>query len=83
MGTRLQRFPDGVPDDGTEISDANGSDDSVVHESHYDGQTFAWGPGQVRSFGDDAVGLGHATFYGAASVVRESSLFSANGQSRS
>ena len=79
MSTRVARANNGVPLGGTETG---GVQDDLVYETTFDGQTFAWGPGQVRNFADDAVGLGHATFVGAASVVRESGRLATNGESR-
>jgi len=79
MSIRVTKAPNGVPLDGTETG---GVQDDVAYDTTFDGQTFSWGPGQTRNFADDAVGLGHATFKGAASVVRESGLFAANGESR-
>ena len=56
MPRRVQRFPVGVPDNGTELGE---SLDDITLETTYDNQTFAWGPGQVRNFADDGVGVGH------------------------
>ena len=88
MGKRVQRLPVSVPDDGPEI----GSEqlDDVTIETTFNGQTFAWGPGQVRNFLDDGVGRGHQNAAhipqgglataGLASVYAGSGLFAANGQ---
>ena len=43
--------------------------DSSVIETTVDGQTFAWGPNQVRNFLDDGVGLAHANFRSAGEGV--------------
>ena len=32
--------------------------DFETFETTFDNQTFAWGPGQVRNFADDGVGIG-------------------------
>ena len=40
-------------------------------ETTVDGQTFHWGPGQVRNFADDNVGVRHAAQLSNASVVRQ------------
>ena len=36
--------------------------DPLTVETTYNGQTLAWGPGQVRAFGDDGVAQGHSRF---------------------
>lgn len=57
MSRRVQRLPAGVPDDGPEVG--SGKMDDVTIETTFDGQTFAWGPGQIRNFIDNGVGVGH------------------------
>jgi hypothetical protein len=79
MSIRVRRSKNGVPLGAPETG---GIQDDLTYETTFDGMTFAWGPGQIRNFADDAVGLGHATFFGSASVVRETGLFATNGQSR-
>jgi len=79
MGVRVQRLPAQVPDPNPEIF---GLDEQAPIETTYDGQTLAWGPGQVRNFADDGVGRGHAAFGaggGLTSIVQVTGLFSANG----
>lgn len=79
MSVRVQRLPNSVPDDGTEIQ--QGGDDEV-RETTVDGQTFAWGPGQVRNFLDEGVGIAHGAFDGDENAVTENGLFATNGESR-
>jgi hypothetical protein len=74
-------MPNQVPDYDPEVF---GQDEQAPIETTYDGQTFAWGPGQVRNFLDDGVGKGHQAFAGGglASIVREDGHFATNGESR-
>jgi hypothetical protein len=86
MGRRVQRLPVSVPDDGTEVGSPQLDD--ITIETTFDGQTYAWGPGQVRNFADDGVGVGHQNAdqvpqggtgtAGLASVFAGSNLFSTN-----
>ena len=48
--------------------------DPVMEETTVDGQTFAWGPGQKRSFGDDGIGAAHADFGSVDRVFENNSL---------
>lgn len=41
--------------------------DPIGFETTYDGQTFFWAPGQLRSFADDGQGIGHINNNGAGS----------------
>ncbi len=41
--------------------------DPIQFETTYDGQTFVWGPGQMRSFADDGQAIGHAGNSGSGS----------------
>lgn len=84
MGRRVQRLGVSVPDDAPEVGQSQLDD--ITLETTFDGQTFAWGPGQVRNFMDDGVGIGHqnadqvpqggAGTAGLASVYAGSALFS-------
>lgn len=56
MGVRVKKFANNVPNGSTTVTDP------VTRETTYDGQTYAWGPGETRNFLDDGVGLGHAAF---------------------
>ena len=80
MTVRVQRLPNGVGDAGTEVGD--GRADDVAVETTYDGQTYSWGPGQVRNFADDGVGAAHGAFDGGVNAVTENGLFATNGESR-
>jgi hypothetical protein len=79
MSVRVKRYSiqgneqnDYVPgDDAGKISD---------RETTVDGQTFHWGPNQVRNFLDDSVGKRHAAFGSAANPVEDAIPF---GTSRS
>lgn len=77
-GIRLQRFPDNIPDGGTETGSDLGEPRTI--ETHFDGQTFAWGPGQVRNFLDEGVGRGHYANLANASAVRADGLYATNGK---
>ena len=81
MGIRVQRLPSGVSDDDPTIGD-RGTADIEAFETHFDGQTFAWGPNQHRNFLDLAVGQGHATNIASPSIVFETGLFATNAESR-
>lgn len=51
-----------MPVRGTYVSQNNNTgetDDPITFETENDGTAFAWGPGQLRSFGDDGQGIGH------------------------
>mgnify|MGYP007099643357 CR=1 FL=1 len=50
-------------------------------ETTVDGQTFHWGPGQVRNFASDGVGLLHAAQLSNASVVRQDTMPFGNARS--
>lgn len=86
MSRRVQRLPVGVPDDGTELTE---NFDDITLETTFDGMTYAWGPGQVRNFMDDGVGVGHQNAAhvpqggvgtaGLVSVYAGSNLFATNG----
>lgn len=88
MTRRVQRLPVGIPDNGTEVAD--GQMDDVTLETTFDNQTYAWGPGQVRNFMDDGVGIGHQNAAqvpqggtgsaGLSSVFAGSNLFATNGE---
>lgn len=41
--------------------------DPIGVETTYDGQTFHWAPGEMRSFADDGQGVGHINNNGAGS----------------
>lgn len=82
MTIRVQRLPSGVGDADPTISD-RGTADIEAFETHFDGQTFAWGPNQHRSFLDLAVGQGHASNLASPSIVSETGLFAPNNESRS
>lgn len=79
-GVRLQRLPATIPDDGTETGHDSG--ETRVIETHFDGQTYAWGPHQVRNFLDEGVGLGHAANLANVSIVQATGLFAANGEAK-
>lgn len=80
MSTRVQRLPNNVGDAGPEL--APGGVDVEVKETTVDGYTFSWGPGQVRNFLDDGVGLAHGAFDGDEDVVTSNGLFSTNNDAR-
>ena len=87
MSRRVQRLGVSVPDDAQEVGQSELDD--ITLETTYDGQTFAWGPGQVRNFVDDGVGVGHqnadhipqggTATAGLASVFAGSDLFATDG----
>ena len=87
MSRRVQRLSVGVPNDGPEIG--SGMVDDITLETTFDGQTFAWGPGQVRNFMDDGVARGHQNAAhvpqgglgtaGLPSVFHGATLFATNG----
>lgn len=79
MSVRVQRLPNNVPDPDPEVV---GGGDDEVRETTVDGQTFAWGPGQVRNFLDDGVGIAHGAFDGNENAVTETGLTATNGESR-
>jgi len=70
MAMRLTQVP--------QNSTTGESTDPIGYETTYDGQTFFWGPGQRRVFGDDGQALGHAGNSGAGSpaagVVQDNTL---------
>lgn len=68
MGVRLKRFSF---ETGGEENQGPGDWDTEQMETEVDGQRFHWGPGQVRNFADDGVGLKHAAQLGSPSVVKE------------
>ena len=80
MGVRIARLRNSVPDPDPEV--VAGGDDEV-RETTVDGQTFAWGPGQVRNFLDEGIGIAHGAFDGDEDAVIESGLTATNGASRS
>ena len=87
MPRRVQRLPVSVPDDAQEVGQSQLDD--ITLETTFDGQTFAWGPGQVRNFADDGVGVGHqnadhvpqggTATAGLVSIFAGSGLFSTDG----
>ena len=87
MSRRVQRLGVSVPNDAQEVGQSQLDD--ITLETTFDGQTFAWGPGQVRNFVDDGVGIGHqnadhvpqggTATAGLASVYAGSNLFATNG----
>ena len=81
MSFRVQRLPNGVPDDGAEVGD--GRADDVTVETTVDGMTYAWGPGQTRNFLDDGLAVAIGAFDGGVNAVTENGLFATNGESRS
>lgn len=88
MGKRVQRMPVSVPNGEPEVGSPQMDD--VTLETTFDGQTYAWGPGQSRNFLDEGVGRGHqnadhvpqggAATAGLASVFHDSGLFATNGK---
>lgn len=78
MPIRVQRLPNSVSDEQPELTE----EDLMTHETTVDGQTFAWGPKQVRNFADDGLGVAHGAFDGDEDAVIESGLFATNGDSR-
>jgi hypothetical protein len=78
MSVRVQRLPNHVPNPGPEIGDADGE----TKYTHVDGMTYAWGPGQIRNFLDDGVGVAHGAYDDSEDAITENGLFAANGQSR-
>ena len=87
MPRRIQRLGVSVPDDAQEVGQSQLDD--ITIETTFDNQTLAWGPGQVRNFADDGVGVGHQNAAqvpqggtgtaGLASVYAGSGLFSTDG----
>lgn len=87
MGRRVQRLGVSVPDDAQEVGQSQLDD--IALETTYDNQTYAWGPGQVRNFADNGVGVGHQNAAhipqggtgtaGLASVYAGSDLFATDG----
>ena len=75
---RVQRLPNNVSDAAPEVT----GEDLMTHETTVDNMTFAWGPGQVRNFTDDGLGVAHGAFDGDEDAVIESGLYSTNGESR-
>ena len=62
-----------VPQDNT----TGENTDPLAYETVFDGQTFNWGPGEVRAFGDDGQGIGHINNDSqgpAGAVVQDNSL---------
>ena len=57
--------------------------DPVTVETTVNGQTFAWGPGQTRSFGDSGVGVAHAAFDGEEATVQEDNTANTLGPAES
>lgn len=43
-------------------------------ETTVDGQSFHWGPNQVRNFLDQGVGAAHAAFKGGATIIQEDAV---------
>jgi len=80
LSIRIQRMRNNVPDGGTELS-PDGVD-VEFKETTVDGYTFAWGPGQVRNFLDDGVGVAHGAFDGDEDTVLENGVNATNGASR-
>ena len=71
MGVTIKRLPNRVPDGGTELNSA----DLVTKETTVDGMTYAWGPGQVRNFADDGVGIAHGAFDDSEDAIIEDGRF--------
>ena len=64
MSVRVKKFLNNTGTGGEAIVDQTEyKDDSFENrETTVDGQTFHWGPNQVRNFADDGVGIAHAVF---------------------
>jgi hypothetical protein len=79
MSVRVKRYSKA---DGELGSFPNGGDFGSIQdrETTVDGQTFHWGPNQVRNFLDDGVGAAHAAFNPPANVKEDAIPF---GSSRS
>lgn len=59
-----------MPIRGTQVPQDNTTGentDPIGFETTYDGQTFFWAPGELRSFGDDGQAIGHLGNSGAGS----------------
>jgi hypothetical protein len=68
MGVRLKRF---THQGGGDSNQGPGDRTTEQCETEVDGQRFHWGPGQVRNFMDNGVGLKHAAQLGNVSIVKE------------
>lgn len=77
MSVRVQRLRNSVPNPDPEV--LGGAGDDEVRETTVNGQTFAWGPSQVRNFLDDGVGNAHGAFDGSEDAVLKTGLFATNG----
>jgi hypothetical protein len=71
MSVRVKRYANESPDRAEPYPQAGKISD---RETTVDGQTFHWGPNEVRNFLDDSVGERHAAFYGGASVITEDAI---------
>ena len=80
MSVRVQRLPNAVANPGPEVGE--GAGDNETKYTHVNGQTFAWGPGQVRNFLDDGVGLAHGAYDGSEDAITANGLFASNGEAR-
>lgn len=73
MGVRVKRYPG----NGLGRTDFDSNDDKGTiadRETTVDGQTFHWGPNEVRNFLDDSVGIRHAAFKGGTTIIQEDSV---------
>ena len=80
MSVRIKRWPNkGI---GSETYGADDETGTIAdRETTVDGQTFHWGPNEVRNFLDDSVGERHAAFdQGQTDIVQDTIPF---GQSHS
>jgi len=71
MGVRTKRFSFNT---GGDSNQDPGEWNQQNRETTVDGQTFSWGPGEVRNFLDDGVGLAHTTQLGSPSIVRQDAI---------
>lgn len=65
MAIRLRR---GSLADNPEVT----GDDLIVQETEYEGQRFAWGPGEKRSFADDGIAVAHRNYSADDDVAEDS-----------
>lgn len=61
-------------DNGGDANQTPGDWNQEQRETTVDGQTFHWGPGEVRNFLDESVGQRHTTQLGSPSIVKEDAI---------
>lgn len=70
MGTRVKQTPANLADVGSGTTGTEVQDNTIEQrETTFDGQTFHWGPNQVRNFLDEGIAHGHVAFRGGVTTT--------------